>query len=212
VRLVPGPLQAELPLPLDGVALFLQVPQRRQGRLQTRRPHRIEECRNDRRVDLPGQERLAPSEREVRLGAPALVARPLATVADAHLLAAPAATDQPLQERRPFPRRAAALGLEVVPVAVELAAVGQEGVVADVAGVDALDHDRPLLRRQAPLGDSGRVAGRDLLAASPVDERARVGGVDQHAMDHAVGGPDPGDPPHLGAGLDQAREGQVVSG
>jgi hypothetical protein len=31
-------------------------------------------------------------------------------------------------------------------------------------------------------------------------------------MDHAVAGPDPGDPPRLGAGLGQAREGQAVPG
>src|SRR3954470_9782049 len=103
----------------------------------------------------------------MHLGVTTLVAWPLPTIADAHLMAAPAAMDQPLQERRPLPGRATALGLEAVPVAVELATIGQEAVVADVAGVDALDHDRPFLRRQAPLGHLGRVAGRDLLAAPP---------------------------------------------
>lgn len=210
--LVAGACEAELSLPVHGLAFLFQVPQRGERGVQLGWPHRLQERLDDDRVDIAVDERLAHGLGVVCLRLPALVTWLLSAVADPRLASAAPALHQALQQRRARPGCTAPLRREVVAIGLELLPVGQEAVVADEGRIDAQDDDGPFLDGQAPLDRGGRVACRNVPADAPIHERAGIGRVADHAVDHAVGWSYPHGLAFLGTSLHDARQTQAVVG
>ena len=124
---------------------------------------------------------------------------------DRHASSAAPTQHQTLQQRHPVARRTASFLGEVVHVVVQLLAVAEILIVAQIRRVDVRHDDVPLLDRPAPFGHDRRIARGHLQLAASIDEHAGIDRAGEHLLDHLIGGLHPHELARVGAELDEAR-------